>query len=69
MQRLAELKRVLEALESQALIAQHASAMRSAEIAYLASKADEYRETLASAEPVRVEREFTHEYILGEAAG
>jgi hypothetical protein len=68
MQRLAELKRVLEALESQALVAQHTNSLRAAEIVHLSIKAQEYRETLASAALVSVDRELTHEHLQGESA-
>jgi len=67
-QRIAELKRVLEQLEEQSLVAQHTTSLRTAEIAYLSSKAAEYQETLADAEAHAVDPELTHEHLLTEAS-
>jgi len=68
-QRIAELKQVLEQVEEQALIAQHTTSLRTAEISYLASKAEEYKETLENNSKVEVDPRLTHEYLVGTAEG
>lgn len=68
-QRIAELKRVLEQLEEQTLVNQHTASKKQAEISYLGSKAAEYKETLRNSRQVSFDSDgLDHPSLLSDSS-